>query len=201
MRWESSELVVTAPAVDPGLVSLATLKLELGISGSAEDALLTSIINGASAQANSYVGRVLQAQNYTETWYDLPPSQCLPIDFQTRVWPLIAINGFPVNPSKLRILDKGDGRLRLTDTSAFVVVNDDFGFPVGYTAGYATIPLDVQRAVLDMCKVWYQARGSASQSIQGESLGDYSVTYGPGRSPLPPSVRAVLDQYRAPVLA
>ena len=184
MRWESSELVVTAPAVDPGLVSLATLKLELGISGSAEDTLLQAIINGASAQANSYVGRVLQAQNYTETWYDLPPSQCLPIDFQTRVWPLIAINGFPVNPSKLRILD-----------------NDDFGFPVGYTAGYATIPLDVQRAVLDMCKVWYQARGSASQSIQGESLGDYSVTYGPGRSPLPPSVRAVLDQYRAPVLA
>lgn len=57
-----------------------------------------------------------------------------------------------------------------------------FGFSpqsmvVQYTAGYATIPYDIEQATLDVAKAIYMGR-RRDPNVNSESLGDYSYTHG-----------------------
>jgi hypothetical protein len=47
---------------------------------------------------------------------------------------------------------------------------------VDYTAGYSTIPADIERVALEMVQdAW--TRRTSDNSVESESIGDYAVTY------------------------
>lgn len=76
-------------------------------------------------------------------------------------------------------------------------------FPAGfnnlqanYTAGFATVPEDVQEACAHLCAYMY-GLGSLTPGVKSEKLGDYAKSFGSvGAETWPVMVRGLLDQYR-----
>jgi hypothetical protein len=69
-------------------------------------------------------------------------------------------------------------------------------FRIQYTAGYATIPEDVQEACAELVQSWFVQRGRdltlARESFQGSNM--YTVQ--PNQAQLPQRIRAILRPYR-----
>jgi hypothetical protein len=74
---------------------------------------------------------------------------------------------------------------------------EDFGsLRVQYTAGYATVPEDVQEATAQLVATWFQNRGQHMGLIHESSGGVYAYSRDAYRTELPNHIRAILDPYR-----
>lgn len=137
-----STLSVTAVASSASLLDLVTLKSDLGIGDTSQDARLTRIIASVSQQIPAYVGRPLIEQTYGETWR-LPPggqdywSVTLPRDqirflalSRTPVTVIVSVveAGVTLDPSLYQWIDD-EGLMRL----------DANGQPSGWASGLVTV--------------------------------------------------------------
>ncbi len=69
-------------------------------------------------------------------------------------------------------------------------------FRVQYTAGYATVPDDVQEACAELVATWFVQRGR-DLNLQSERVqGAFQYTVNPNADQLPPRVRQLLRPYR-----
>jgi hypothetical protein len=62
-----------------------------------------------------------------------------------------------------------------------------------YSAGYSTIPYDLQQAVKELVQFWYQRSTDKRVGVQSQTAGNTTKSY---ESDIPKSVKAVLDAYR-----
>jgi len=139
-------------------------------------ALLAALISAASVAVQQYCGRKFTSTLYTDL-YDGDGQDTL------------VLNEYPVAALALTSIktiadDDTKTTIAVTDyryTTAGVVRLKYTTFPVGfqnieviYTGGYATIPSDLQEAVVQVATKLY-ADGAHDPQVAIERLGDYSV--------------------------
>ena len=205
-RWYSTGTGQTAfngsfyvqPVAPPGLVSLTEAKEWLGISDNTQDGLITRLIQAASRAVGNYLNRpTLFSQSYVET-YDGTNSRVLcPINFPITAVTSLTIDGAAVS----QVTDMLSDGYRVTPTN--LVMNGSRRFTAGrgnvaitYTAGYATIPDDMQQACLMTLQSMVQAQ-TVDTTVSSESTAGYSVSYratGAGR--VTEDAKELLKTYR-----
>ena len=183
------------------LISIAEYKVWAGISGTAQDALLTVLVDAVSMEVRRLCDRNLtngfESTSRTER-YDGTDEATI----QLIEWPVSSITSvtlytaggdtevldadtYRVNGDS-GVLSRIDPVLGRFPVTAFGTVNATFsvqpwfdqGFDnveVVYTGGYATIPADIKMACYRLTDLAYAARGR-NMGIQSESLGGYSYT-------------------------
>lgn len=169
------------------LTTLANTKESLGIASgtTTDDELLKRLINSATQTIERYLGgRRLASTAYTNERYDGTGTDKLKL----RNWPVTAITdvqymtgdyGTPKwesFDSDFYIVDTADGQnagvIRYSAGSFNAGVEN---IQVSYTAGYTTIPFDIEEACIQIVSTMYKQR--KARGIKSESLGDRSVTY------------------------
>jgi len=164
------------------LTTLATAKTYLKIPTGelSQDALVELYINAASQELEQECDRKLKTQAITETRHGRKQNILL-----LKEWPVTAI-------AELRI----DGQANFTDPSTLIPATDyrlgedaqsivllNRVFPNGYgnikavyTAGYVTVPSDLEHACLWLVSWFQQMRDSKDIGRESKSKGDESVT-------------------------
>ena len=185
----------------PSLISIAEYKVWAGISGTAQDALLTVLVDAVSMEVRRWCDRnltdgfelVSRTERYDGTGEQTIQLMEWPVTTVTRVrvysaggtYETLDTDTYRVNGDS-GVLSRIDPVLARFPTNAFGTIESTFsvqpwftsGFDnveVVYTGGYATIPADLKMACYRLTDLAYTARGR-NMGLQSESLGGYSYT-------------------------
>jgi uncharacterized phiE125 gp8 family phage protein len=180
--------------------TVANCKLQLGISDSTQDAFIESLVNRSYKILETYLGRQIKSQTLTE-YYDGPKDNAQD-SLLLNVFPIISITSIYDD------LDRIWADSSLLDPANYVVYkergivklyrNEGFfqqgiqNIKVVYTAGYATIPGDIEDAGIQMVEHMFNRARTAG--FQSQSLGGKSETY--DNDEIPAAVKRVLRNYR-----
>lgn len=206
-------LTVLVAAASKDLTVKATVKAELGISGTTDDDLLDTLIHQASARTFSFTGRELASETVRERF--LVPCGCGVI-WLART-PVSAISG-TVDVHTLGITEDGTALTVDTDYEYNPATGEvwrldsdgnrtewaaDALITAIYTGGYVTLtnlPHDLERAAIELVKAAYRAR-TRDPALRSKSIPDvYTETYRDadkmtGDSGMPPEVAGMLAPY------
>ena len=159
------------------------------------DALLERLITAVSAQFTNEVGRDLSSSSATETYNGHGGRRLTP-----KRWPITAVASLVVDGEAIAARpDVASDGYVIDDETSIVLCGSWFAtgtqnVVLTYTAGYTSIPTDVEQAVVKMVALQFRDRdrvGQSSRSMQGES-----VSY--GDAPVLAYWRSVVDSYSAP---
>jgi hypothetical protein len=183
------------------LVILDDVKDVIGIdqAESAHDEKLERMINAASWFCNNYTHRKLKSRALTE-YYNGDGTNTLltneyPITVLTSVYDDLA-RAYGADT----LIDSGD-LVIVPDDLAYSIVYDGGAFLPGlrnlkvtYTAGYTTVPWDLQEAALELCAFYWD-------NFENKLFGKMSVTLADGSvhmetTKIPASVLRILDLYK-----
>lgn len=181
---------VITPAVSRSLVTLENLKLDLGIAVDTDDEFLTRAIAKASAIVETYCGRVFSVETVQDV-FAAPNGSSLTLSRQ----PLVSVGSVTGDLVQGVDYTYSYGRLRLA--AGYWGADTE----IVYTAGYATIPLEVQAAVGELVKT-FQFNRSRDPLLKSENIlsGLYAYTLADGNSAgagTAKQVEMLLDPYRA----
>jgi hypothetical protein len=179
------------------LTTLADVKAWLTVPQVADDALLSRLITAASTFIKSWLNRDLLSTSYTIARSGNGGFVLVLPNRPVTAVALVSVGGVALPPSTgpgvsgFRAMEFGvvtDG-YRMTRGNANVVVT--------YTGGYATTPLDIAQACIELVAMRYRERdriGHQSKTLAGETV-SFSL------KDMSDSVRTILMQYReiAPV--
>lgn len=202
-----------------GYCALEGLKTELGISGTAEDATLTTLIDVASREIDGYCGRRFWQDDTVQVQYfhaydhllceveDISTTTglivavdligygtynlTLTLNSDFILEPINATNQYPVRPyEELRIVPFAQNYFPLTPRPG-VKVTAQFGWP--------EIPVDLARVCLDHAKAAYRAPDLA---VVSERAGAYEERIDPtlASKGFSPKEQAVLGRYAKPAI-
>lgn len=192
------------------LCALADVKTYFGITSANEDTVITALIAAASAQIENYCNRTFAQASYTETRNGNDADAIF-----VRQFPLVSVQSVTVS---------GLAVPAATDSVSFGYTFDDDriyirrnnwnlpgrlgGYPVRfergvqnvvlqYTAGYATIPADLNQACVELVG-WKRAKQERIDKTS-ETLGQQQ-TQAFKLDAMPPSVVATINTYRMSLL-
>lgn len=183
-------------AVD--LTTLVVARAWLGITDNSQDVLLTRLITSTSRSILNSLNRGdLHSQAYTETYDGSGTNRLTLINFPVTAVSAVTIDGISI-PAALNTYDYGFGfdaySVHLTNNLIFTRGKQNVS--VTYTAGYASIPEDIEQATLLALQNMVQVQ-KMDTTIGSESTGGYSVSYRQGAAgALPPEVQQLLKTYR-----
>lgn len=202
--------VVTA-AKTYDLTDLKTVKLELGIDGSADDAFLAMAITAASTAAANYCNRVFPVETVLDEFWPqrdpYPPVIPGGVDpLQLSRWPIVSQGVASVAENSIALVDGTDYRVNYP-VGQLVRLNQ-VGYPrqwpalplaVQYAAGFAIIPAEVVQGVIALVRLRWFARKRdpmlRSQNVEGIYQAQYWISaMSPGN--IPPEIAGALDPYR-----
>ena len=159
------------------LVSLSDMKTYLGISGTTYDAFLTEQLTLVSSTVENYCGRIFTQGNYVQTFYEDDYCDEKVEELFLYHFPLITLTSV-IQYQDATVLEDVTTTTRPHKPTAQVKNPSGlFGcgniFKVTYTAGYATIPVEIQAAVKEIVQGRYNKKvagvdlnfGSDVQSI------------------------------------
>lgn len=168
--------------VSYALTSLSNLKEVLGITDGEQDSLLENIINRATDIIENYCnGRRFASTTYSDEEYDGTDTKYI----NARQWPITAVTAYEKNYGSVGTTDwnslQSDWFKYIDDGQGPGQFYYEYGFNKGtrnyrfsYTAGYTTIPNDLEQACIDICVWIYKDR--QTKGMKSESLGEYSYT-------------------------
>jgi len=203
-------LEVIAPAANKQLTTLETVKSELGISDTGQDAFLNSLIDRASDAIVSFCGRPFAKESYRETLAGYGTNRLIlsrtpVIDVFSITADSEIITDYLLEDPEAGILFRKRGwqwapTLGWNISFHPIGSSENLNFTVEYTAGYVlpgdegtrTLPHDIEQACIDTVKALYSA-GERDPAITGERIGDYQVSYVQG---LPVGVTQLLIPWR-----
>lgn len=167
------------------LTTLDNVKKYIGITDTAEDGLLNMLIAAASQAIETYCNRVLTEHECVE-------------DVQLiHSGGIVMLSGYPV--SAVTIKDANGQQVTdfvLAARSGMLTINAAPGvYTVEYTAGYQTIPADLEFACIQLVAAMYDRRGS--DHVVSETIGPVRAEY---VDDIPQHIKWVLDRYRSPVV-
>lgn len=183
------------------LVPLDELKAYMGVASSAHDAVLLSLLRGATDLVCKITGREFAYKTYTETCYPEQLWDRLKLDN----YPVDAINSVVIDGITLDATTAGYSNY-VAEEEGFVRRMDGGSFPqapfatvVTYRAGFKAIPEDIKYVVKKIAASDYNTR--LQDGILSEALGSYKVTYAKTALLTEDSrVREILNQYTPRVL-
>jgi hypothetical protein len=178
------------------LTTIAAVKTYLGKTDAGDDAVLTALVSAYSQWVISWTNR-----DFTSNTYDVWRSGRGQVTMLLPQWPIISVQ--TVNVDGMAILPSptfGAYGFRFTDRMVTLDGGAIFNFgannvQIVYTAGYASVPLDIAQAVNELVGLRYKMRDKlewSSKSLAGETVS--LVT-----KDMPASVSTILKQYQNPV--
>lgn len=196
---------MTASSVDSSvaLVTLEQLKEYLQITtGSGDDALLASIINGISSRVHDYCQRNLLSKSYTQ-FYSGRGTETLmlamaPVTAVSKVCedPL-RVFGTDTEILRANMIIEPCGRIKCFNGKTYWY-RGNLNIKVVYTAGYslAALPPSIALAVKEFMAAAYWKAKNRRFDVQSESLGDKTINY--LSVDMPPQVVGALAPYVLP---
>ena len=182
------------------LTTLANVKQYLGVTVTTDDALLTRLITSASAWIQSYLNRTFALGSFTDV-VDGNGSQRLILG-NYPIQSLVSVycredGGTAVDPS---ILVFDSTSITLVDPlSTIPTLAYRRRWPLGksnitvnYTAGYATTPMDIEEACIEIVALRYREKGrvgTQTMNTKGESV-TFSIM------DVPTNVKTLLKNWR-----
>ena len=169
-------------AVDPfALTTLANARIHLNVPTSLVDAdldaLLERFINEASAKVETFIDRKVLTRTYTEYQDGRSNNRIL-----LKEWPVTAVAELWCDKSSeftdtKNLIDASDYRIVQESEIALICRHFSRGtqnIKIEYTAGYATVPYELEGATLWIVEWLYEMRndrriGNKSKSKSGES--------------------------------
>ena len=176
------------------LTTLDAVKAYLNIQGTASDGVLTRLISQCSFAVGNFLNRNLLTQSYTES-YDGNDSAALML----RQTPVTAVSALTVNGTAVQASSDGIYRDGFAfDSNRLIMINRRFSrgmqnIRVTYTAGYASIPGDVEEAVIEFVSDRYRMIsriGEQSKAIPEGGSVSYDMSY------MSKKVQGSLSNYR-----
>lgn len=155
------------------LTTVASVKAYAGIAGSADDALLASLVTAYSAWVRSWLNR-----DITTNSYDVRRSGRGTFAMQLPQYPLTAVSLLEIDGQAVPAQAAwGAPGYRFDDTQ---IVLEGYCFTRGisnvhiqFTAGYASPPADIAQAVNELITLRYKMRDKlewSSKSLSGETV-------------------------------
>lgn len=204
--------VVQTPAQSYDLVDLSTVLEELNVKGSAKDSQVKRYIGAASAAAAQFCNRVFPAETVQDT-FDLTFARLQwngESVLQASRWPINAITSLTENGVALvedtdYRVDTVAGQIWRLDAESGLKRNWRLTpLVLGYFGGFATIPVDVQDAVIRMIRSRWFARDrdpmAREINIPGVLEQQFWVATGTDAGNMTPDVVDILENYRVPVI-
>jgi len=203
------------------LTTLSEYKTYAGITTTATDTRLTTLVSAADAFVKRYCGRSFESGPYTQV-YNGTGDESLqlteyPVTSITSVTQKFTDGTTSVLDSDTYRFESVTGLLYRTFTGRGRYVRQDstswrndtepaqrFGnayiwskgyqnYTIVYVGGYATIPDDLKLLVWKIVDWWFAGSGEDS-SKQSESIGAYSYTKSTDK--IPPEIRVMLDMWK-----
>lgn len=208
-----SILTVTTAASSYDLTALANVKAELGITDGASNAILTRYISGASQAAMQYCNRVFAVETVSEQFLAQHQGRLVRggvAPLQLARWPLVTVSTVTENSAALALtddylVDAAAGQLTRLDGSGFPSRWCSLPLVVAYSAGFATIPADLEDAVIRMVTKRWSAKGRDAtlkqETLPGVREVQYWIATGAEAGNMTPDVVDILDNYRVSVIA
>jgi uncharacterized phiE125 gp8 family phage protein len=205
----NSIATITAAATVTKLVTLDRVKLELGITGSANDTLLNAKIDEATSDIEAHTGRTFRRETFSETFWGDTACQGFLILARAPVSSItsVTLDDVSVDSDEYR-LDPDTGQLFRLDANGYpciwwwcksVVVVYSAGFLLPGETG-RTLPPSLESAAIDLVTSYWVNKGR-DQTIKAEDvpgLGrvDYWVGAVGESGELPPNVVAKISPFR-----
>lgn len=193
--------------------TLAKVKSELGITGSAEDARFNALITEASALIDSYCGRTFESKTLTEkvkgygrgSFLQLTHTPIISVASVTLDGEVISADDYDIDDAAAGLLAGhwyDTAPLRYAMGRAHKAGRQRKLYSVTYTGGYVVsggsknLPADIERACVEMVRGLYQmtSRDSTVTAEQVDGVG--SFTYGNMQVADNKKVAHLLDKYR-----
>lgn len=207
--------VVTTPASSYDLASLSDIKDELGVNDNASNAILQRYLTSASAAVAQFCDRVFPAETITETHWsqrDRWPRFIIGgvQELQLRRWPLQSVTSVTENGTTLVQdtdfkIHKANGQLVRLDTNGNPTLWSCYPVVVVYVGGFASIPTDVQDAVIRMVTSRWLSKGRdknlKQENIPGVLERSWWIASGNEAGNMTPDVADILSGYRVPRMA
>lgn len=191
------------------LTTTAKVKTHLGITSSADDALIGTLVTAASRIIEKYCDNAFNQATYTE-YYDGNGEP----DLLLAHGPIISVTSLNVDSGRTyadaTLLTEGsdfvsykdEARVEMLRGSGLAWAQEDAVFPnaqqavkIVYVAGYATIPADLELAANEMAAYLYNNRG-ASMAVSSQSIGGFSESYSDEQAAaIPNNVKLMLAPY------
>lgn len=180
------------------LTTLSRLKSQLGINGSdlTQDSRLQFYIDAASQKIETYCDRKFNSQSFTDYFHGRKQNIIMPKQF-----PIISVTELRVQAER----DWADATGLIAATDYFVsdsdntIIYEGF-FPNGfgnirliYTAGYATIPSDLELACVWLAEWFYYHKTKADMGRTSVSKGDENLGV---LANMPPMIQEMLIDYK-----
>jgi hypothetical protein len=157
------------------LTVLANVKAWLGITATTDDATLTRLISAASTLVQNYLNRTIAATEYEETHNGngrqiLMLSNAPIVSVQSLMIGTAAIAAFASSGNNTGYwFDQNGSGLHL---AGYCFEHGIQNVNIAYTAGYATTPLDIEQATIELIALRYRERdriGQISKGLAGET--------------------------------
>jgi len=176
------------------LTTLADVKAYLGMTGEAvDDDLLTRLITAASTWFKTQAAHQILSATYTDTFDGSGGTRKVLENFPVISVTSVTVDGVAI-PARPAIGQDGyvlnDGQV---DLFGFAFTTGVVNCAIVYVAGYATAPVDVAQAVIELVAWRYREKDRIGQASRTTSQGEV-VTF--QRDAAPPSTEAVIEQYR-----
>lgn len=174
-------------AVDANaLTSLVNVRayLQFPATDTSKDTLLENLINRASAAIESDCGREFKTRTQTETHYLDEATRRLMV----KQFPITAITSITDDGTALTADELADCENR--ETYIKLDTEREGKVDVVYTAGYATIPADLEQACILLVMYYYKMDVANFSTVFAES----GAVFRPSR--LPPHMAFLTDKYR-----
>lgn len=182
------------------LVSLANLKVFLAITGSGKDTILQAIKDAVEPWVKRYCDRDFLVTSYVE-YYDGNDAGRL----RLRQRPITAITSIYADPARLWssntlipasdiIIDSPNDVEGIVELYVYRFLMGRKAIKVTYTAGYSTIPGDLQHAVKLICAKQFKVidKGLIGQTTQ--TIGDLTITF--DQAAIPKDAMDILQRFK-----
>lgn len=212
MSIQTITTVLTA-ADSYALTTLDVIRDELGVTDNSKNAKLQRWLTSASAAIAQYCNRVFPVETIQdEFWAQRDPAPVLIVGnipvLQLSRWPVISVtsvveNGVTLVEGTDFRVDKTNGQLIRLDLNVMPRRWPAWPIAVIYQAGFATIPSDVEEAVIRMVKTRYNARSDSAlkqENIPGVIERSWWIATGSESGNMSPDITDILDNYRVPVV-
>lgn len=176
------------------LTTLENVKQSLRSSGTSDEALLTRMITAYSAAIQRWLNRNILSASYYDALDGKGTQRIQFMNFPVTAVASVVVDGIVISPASGPPFACGyvfsDTMLSLYD---FRFCRGFGNVQISYTAGYATVPFDIEQACIDWIIYKYRELdriGQVSKSIAGEV-----VTF--STMDMPKTVATMLAQFRA----
>lgn len=178
------------------LTTIANLKQWLEINNTTNDVLLQRLVSSCSAFIQSWLNRSILQATYNEI-YDGNGSDTLTLNN----YPITSLLSVSVNGVAQNLLSPGDFTSAAYDFTSeqlygqFMIFNKGRqNIAVSYVAGFATVPLDIEQACIELCALKYKNLRNERIGVVSKGLASESTAFFVGD--MPPATRTLLNQFK-----